>query len=225
MNPGAVNKLVQDWDLEDPETGDKFRIAWMAGEAAAFVLTGSEGFHLRPRHCREAAQRLMAHADLRDPGNKVELPQVRSDISRADIEYVVRRWIEHGGNHEALIDDLWTLASGDDPAVYTVRESQIDAVKVTHEGGSHYSTEAASSTSIGVTPLECRETAQLHQESMAHCEAIARAMAKDEARTALKIDFDDLDVDRYPVVDYHIGEEHDQVVRTPAKRNIVMGWW
>lgn len=54
-------------------------------------------------------------------------------VSREDVRGVIDRWIEHGGNHEALLDDLWSWVSGTDPAVYVVRKSQVDMVQVVKE--------------------------------------------------------------------------------------------
>lgn len=56
-------------------------------------------------------------------------------VTREDVKGVIDRWIEQGGNHEALLDDLWRWVSGSDPAVHVVRESDIAAVEVTR--GSH----------------------------------------------------------------------------------------
>lgn len=49
-------------------------------------------------------------------------------VTREDVRGVIDHWIVQGGNHEALLDDLWRWVSGSDPAVHVVRESQIHAL-------------------------------------------------------------------------------------------------
>ena len=47
--------------------------------------------------------------------------------TRADIEKAVAEWVDDAPE---IVDEVWSLVSGDDPAVYVVRESDIAAVEV-----------------------------------------------------------------------------------------------
>ncbi|MDD2326658.1 MAG: hypothetical protein PHW63_11815, partial [Alphaproteobacteria bacterium] len=97
-------------------------------------------------------------------------------MSREDVKGVIDHWITQGGNHEALLDDLWRWVSGDDPAVYVVRESDIAAIEVEQRGSQMVAWDVSASG-----PEQARRFAQDHLRRAAAHEAMARAFEAKQA--------------------------------------------
>lgn len=122
-----------------------------------------------------------------------------------------------------LADAVWHLVSGDDPAVYVVRESDISAVEVAHdERGWHArgATWSREPTAEGV-----RDGAKRYLRDVARYEALARAIEAgqdtdpllDKARELAKaggIDFDEQEPDGVEMLlsmaRHVLGQEADQ---------------
>ena len=96
-------------------------------------------------------------------------------VSRDDIEKAIHRWKLTGQSRGAtLADDLHALVSGADPAVYVVRESDVEAQAALRNRFGEF---VVNGTVLNVTTAEdCREKAQRHLDAAARCEGIARAI-------------------------------------------------
>ena len=97
-------------------------------------------------------------------------------VTREDVEGVIDRWVEQGGNHEALLDDLWRWASGSDPILYAIRESDLPEAwrdrQVWRAGQSSY---------FRVTPEDMRSVIPATLGMVAARESVARAIEAEEA--------------------------------------------
>lgn len=98
-------------------------------------------------------------------------------VSRADIEKAILPHILYPANGtQDLIDDVHALVSGDDPAVYVVRESDLPEVSWTSDGwtdGTRHGWEGTSETA-----MECVET---HLEWVRFYLAASRAIEAEQA--------------------------------------------
>ena len=112
-------------------------------------------------------------------------------VSRADVERVVHRYIDGGFDElhvsrvKSATDAFMALLSGDDPAVFVVRESHVRA-----EDGSFEVTDRGTRIDLTIhgramhpvsSAREVRDKAQRHVEAAARCEAIARAIEAEQA--------------------------------------------
>ena len=111
-------------------------------------------------------------------------------VTRDDVKGGIDHWIEQGGNHEALLDDLWRWVSGDDPAVYVVRESDVEAQAALRNRFGEF---IVNGTVLNVTTAEdCREKAQRHLDAVARCESIARAIEAEQAEDPVEAKAEEL---------------------------------
>ena len=106
-------------------------------------------------------------------------------VSRADIEKAVR--IVLCGNPDALsvraqaiTDAVWSLVSGDDPAVFVVRESDIAAVEV-ERVDAQWNADGALMAWTGESAEEVRGQNANALRNLAHREAVARAIEAEQA--------------------------------------------
>ena len=76
------------------------------------------------------AERLLCERDEWKARAEAAEARTAPAVTREDVKGVIDHWIVQGGNHEALLDDLWRWVSGSDPAVHVVRESDLPAARV-----------------------------------------------------------------------------------------------
>ena len=132
------------------------------------------------RRLRDAHSDLIArHRRLSD-----EMEQSAPAVSRADIEKAIRSRVadrsQAGENFiGGLLDAVWSLLSGSDPAVHVVRESNVEAQAALRNRFGEF---VVNGTVLNVTTAEdCREKAQRHLDAAARCESIARAIEAGQA--------------------------------------------
>lgn len=101
-------------------------------------------------------------------------------VTKHDIEKAVDRWWARPGSQEDLERDLWSLVSGDDPAVYVVRESDLPEAERDEDGdwivdgGFIAASQTTAETVRGWIPAYLRSETCL--------EAVARAIEAEQAK-------------------------------------------
>ena len=130
----------------------------------------------------EQAERDRDEAQMERSDALEELAQAKSasEVTRDDIEKAL--WACQGSWKDVtwgrIVDEVMgavmPLVSGDDPAVYVVRESKVKAQDALRNRFGEF---VVNGTVLNVTTAEdCREKAQRHLDAVARCESIARAI-------------------------------------------------
>ena len=130
--------------------------------------------------CERAEQAEQELGELRSKVDAWGQDQPAPAVTREDVKGVIDYWIEQGGNHESLLDDLWRWVSGDDPAVFVVRESQIAAVEV-ERGAKKWSADGEATSDVGNDPEWLREPIGAYLKWVAGAEAVARVVEAEPA--------------------------------------------
>lgn len=101
-------------------------------------------------------------------------------VSRADVEEAVRScpaagaWNGSRVETEGAIDAVWSLVSGDDPAVFVVRESDVSAVRVTRDSHDEWFADGDHVCTHGAE--DARNLAASHLRMAVQRLAVARAI-------------------------------------------------
>lgn len=180
--------------VEDRRSVERERDEWKARakqaearNAPAFVpLRQRHGTHMDASHLpSDPGESVSAYIERRygSPGSLDAFwPNTAPAVTRADVEkaiYDLRtfpRFLtdELLVQRDRVVDALMELLSGDDPAVYVVRESDIEAQEFTRtESGGFVVQGTLLNTS---TAKDAREKADRHLDAVSRCEAIARAI-------------------------------------------------
>ena len=114
-------------------------------------------------------------AAVREAAEARTVPAVtRDEIGNALMRVGVSNGVETHTEVSVGTDAVWSLVSGADPAVYVVRESDVEAQAALRNRFGEF---VVNGTVLNVTTAEdCREKAQRHLDAAARCEAIARAI-------------------------------------------------
>lgn len=102
-------------------------------------------------------------------------------VTHADIEKVVGHWWARPGFQEDLENDLWALLSGDDPAVFVVRESDIAAVKAEQDEDGDWIVDGGFIAASQTTAETVRGWIPAYLRSATCLEAAARAIEAEQA--------------------------------------------
>lgn len=110
----------------DLATSDRWKAAFKAA---------NEALRLAERERDEALFQRDVHA-CRTRAEDAEA-RTAPAVTKADIEQAVAEWVDDAPE---IVNEVWSLVSGADPAVFVVRESDVAAVKVTEAGQFRWST-------------------------------------------------------------------------------------
>lgn len=113
---------------------------------------------------------------------EARLAKAAPAVTREDVEKAIRAAFDGGGTVgevREMADTVWSLVSGADPAVFVVRESNVEAQAALRNRFGEF---VVNGTVLNVTTAEdCREKAQRHLGAVARCESIARAIEAEPA--------------------------------------------
>ena len=103
--------------------------------------------------------------------------------TRADIEKAVAEWVDDAPE---IVDEVWSLVSGDDPAVYVVRESDIAAVKVEQDEDGDWEANGDLVAMRKNTAEALRGWSLGELQMLARYEAVARAIEAEQAENPVE---------------------------------------
>lgn len=134
QHSNAAQAEVECWEADECPPEPTWEMVGIAHREVERIQRDLEGMKRDYCECQEELVEASLERDQWMARAEAAEARTAPAVTKADIEQAVAEWVDDAPE---IVNEVWSLVSGDDPAVFAVRESDIAAVEVEQdeEGG------------------------------------------------------------------------------------------